>query len=141
MRLLILFLFSVLLTACATPNPSISESINSDKNLCTYQLGDITNINEVIEGGYVCPSSSPEAGYAINECSLVKEYTRKNGTVIAEHTRCKYNLPPISSYSTPSSSSSSAPCVTNYCGPVHVKGYYRKNGTYVSPHTRSRPRR
>lgn len=32
-----------------------------------------------------------------------------------------------------------APCVTGYCGPVHVDGYFRKDGTYVRPHTRSLP--
>ncbi|MBS7806148.1 hypothetical protein [Variovorax sp. PCZ-1] len=40
-----------------------------------------------------------------------------------------------------SGSSSNAPCVTGYCGPVNVQGYYRKDGTYVRPHTRSRGRK
>ncbi len=151
MRILFLFLFSILLTACATPNSTTNDLNNLDNDSCTYQLRDITNSNEIIESSYTCPSSSPAAKYAPNECSWVKTYTHKDGTVVSGHTRCKYNLPPISSYSTPdysvpsysipsSPSSSSAPCVTGYCGPVHVRGYYRKDGTYVRPHTRSRPR-
>lgn len=143
MRIFLLFLFSVLLAACATPNSVKNELGELNGNLCTYQVSDITNDNEIINGGYICPSSSPEANYALNECSWIKTYIRKDGAVVAGHKRCKYNIPPISSYSTPSSSSSSsnAPCVTGSCGSVHVRGYYRKNGTYVRPHTRSRPRR
>lgn len=49
----------------------------------------------------------------------------------------RYNSSP-SVPSTSGSSTSDAPCVTGYCGPVHVRGYYRKDGTYVRPHTRRR---
>lgn len=132
----VLSIFFILLLAGCVTTPQPAETYYSSE-ACTYEPADYNSTGEQIEGGYNCPSSSPIANYADNLCSWVNGYTRKDGTYVSGHTRCKYNHSP----STPSSSSSSATsCVTSYCGPVNVRGYYRKDGTYVRPHTRSRRR-
>lgn len=131
--------FIFLLAGCTitqTPEKYDSSSPLSASEACTYEPTDYNSTGEQIEGGYNCHSSSPIANYAGNLCSWVNSYTRKDGTYVSGHTRCKYNHLPSTSSS--SSSSSATSCVTSYCGPVNVRGYYRKDGTYVRPHTRSR---
>ncbi len=142
MNKLLSVFFIFLLVGCVTPQPA--ETYYSSQSLsvseaCTYEPIDYNSTGEQIEGGYNCPSSSSIANYAGNLCSWVNSYTRKDGTYVSGHTRCKYNHLPNAPSS--SSGSSATSCVTSYCGPVNVRGYYRKNGTYVSPHTRSRSRR
>lgn len=139
MRSLVVSLLALLLSACATsPAPPVVESNGKIINTCAYDVGGYTSDGTYIESDYNCPKASPSASYAPNNCKVVDGYRRSDGTYVDSHLRCKSNLSPTSSSSTGSGSSSSdAPCVNNYCGPVNVKGYYRKDGTYVRPHTRS----
>jgi hypothetical protein len=131
MKILFAILMALSLSACS----SLPGDIPCDLEPAHYDSNAI-----YIPAAYSCPTTSPRATYAPNECSWIKGYFRKDGVYVSSHTRCKYNFAPTSTYSSKSSYSKS-PCVTSNCGPVKVKGYYRKNGTYVRPHTRRAPRR
>lgn len=135
-RLVLAMFMALSLSACA----SLPEDIPCNAEPAHYDSNGM-----FVPTAYACPEASPRATYALNECSWVNGYLRKNGTYVIGHTRCKYNLVPpgysSGSYSGLGSGYSKSPCVTSYCGPVKVKGYYRKNGTYVRPHTRSYPKK
>ncbi|TMX13324.1 hypothetical protein FGF01_03335 [Aeromonas salmonicida subsp. achromogenes] len=136
-RLFLAMFMAFSLSACA----SLPEDIPCNTEPAHYDSNGM-----FVPTAYACPEASPRATYALNECSWVNGYLRKDGTYVIGHTRCKYNLVPPGSYSSAAyswfgSGYSKSPCVTSYCGPVKVKGYYRKNGTYVRPHTRSYPRK
>lgn len=135
---LLSLLISVLLAGCMTTPEYMSVYSPATPDSCTYVQAHYKSTGEYVEGSYSCPTSSPHVSYSANLCSWVDGYTRKDGTVVAGHTRCKHNYSPSSTYSTSGTSSGGAPCITSYCGPVHVKGYYRKDGTYVRPYTRRR---
>lgn len=142
MRTLISLLLTLLVSACAVaPVPPASQA-EYGSDICSYEAGHYAPDGTYVEAVYYCPPSSPRAGYAPNSCTWVDGYSRSDGTYVSAHFRCKNNLSPsTASYGASGSTTSTAPCVTSYCGPVSVKGYYRKDGTYVRPHTRSRSRR
>lgn len=121
---------------------------------CIYRIADRTADGASVPAGYVCAVAPGEMQLAsASGCTFVSSYLRVDGSYVAGHTRCPSDLSDLlapkanasTPYTAPASSpfgtSERAPCVTGYCGPVHVRGYYRKDGTYVRPHTRSRPRR
>lgn len=76
------------------------------------------------------------------DCSFVAGYTKKDGTTVSPHIRCKSYSAAIAYRATGSTVAptstviSPASRVTSSGGSVSVKGYYKKDGTYVRPHTR-----
>lgn len=138
-RLAIFVFVYAFLAACSHTTPTGSQS--NDRGACYFYPAHSRSSGEYVEGAYHCTGISvAHSSFTANSCALVDGYVRSDGTYVAGHTRCKYNtLRQGSSTSTPSSTSAS--CVTSYCGPVQVKGYTRKDGTYVRPHTRSSGKR
>lgn len=137
---LILFLF---LQGCASQKAILAEPYAPT---CTPLSEEIARNGHIVEAGYKCNVSVGDRAYIDNACLPISGFYNKAGTYVPSHTRCKSNHALIKSQ-TPAgiysggSSSSEAPCITGYCGPVNVRGYYRKDGTYVRPHTRSRGRK
>lgn len=142
MHQLLLFALALLTFGCATAPPTVVTSVAqstvtlSDTS-CVYIPYHFKSDGSLVEGAYNCPSESSRSSYAVNMCSWVDGYYRKDGVYVLGYNRCKYNRSHSLTHQD-GSAKSTAPCVTGYCGPVNVKGYYRKDGTYVRPHTRSK---
>jgi len=131
----------LMLSACASTPAYVPQSVPLAGDVaCVYMPEQETEDGVKLAGGYTCPTGSPRTQVAGNQCSWVNGYTTKGGIYVAPHTRCRYNIPPTmdAPAPAPAGATSSAPCVTGYCGSVNVRGYTRKDGTYVRPHTRSR---
>lgn len=104
-----------LISGCANFNDSLYPHTAASKYVCQYKQ----------DGLYSCPKSIPKHFKSANNCTWVDAYSKKDGTLVSGHMRCK--IESTSSYS----NSSGSNC-------HYVSGYYRKDGTYVSGHTRCR---
>lgn len=171
--LLIVLVFSVIGCTTPSPYSPVSTASPSQAASsvvsCTYVTEHLSIDGAHISSGYVCtllpssltsassgnlkgtvsqtkdePQSSSSTVHLPSDCTFVSAYTKKDGTTIPSHVRCKTYSSALSyrNSSLPfrpnTEITNSSPCVTSSCGPVSVKGYYRKDGTYVRPHTRRR---
>ena len=141
---LLVFIFS--LAACVANQPVQRSSVASTTvDPCTYEKEHSTADGNVMESGYYCSVFLPagsgntkSTSYVTSQgCSLVNSYVRKDGNTVGPFFRCK-SYSDASTYRLLTAASEVAPCVSSYCGPVHVNGYYRKDGTYVRPYTRKK---
>lgn len=146
--------FAVLLTGCANRNPTVASTVTTltssfTADACTYEGEHLDALGNMMQAGYYCtvflrtgysgqtPTSSNVVG--TSGCSFVAMYTRKDGASVGPYIRCKKSADATLYKSAASAvAAEPAPCVTSYCGPVHVNGYYRKDGTYVRPHSRKK---
>ena len=115
MKIFIAVTLLIFLSGCTAYYDALYPISAASKYGCRYDS----------DGFYNCPKSIPNHYKKSNNCTWVDAYTRKNGTSVNGHMRCK--IGGVSSYSKTSGSN---------CH--YVSGYYRKDGTYVSGHTRCR---
>lgn len=134
--LLMSWLSCIVMTGCVMPNPyaaAPTPSASGVADVCTFEAAHPLADDSLAPAGYYCSvflGTSALAG-----CTPVAAYTKKDGTRVGPFVRCS-SYADAARYTSANAGSSAAPCVTGYCGPVHVKGYYRKDGTYVRPYTR-----
>lgn len=169
--LFLLIILSVVGCATPRPyyaaEPNNTYRAPSSVNGCSYVTEHLADDGTVMPAGYFCallPGSTAHGGNPTDsasrtesasastlasttsrlpsECSFVAGYTKKDGTTVSPHIRCKTYTAAIAyratgSTVTPTSTViSPAPSATSSGGSVSVKGYYKKDGTYVRPHTR-----
>jgi hypothetical protein len=133
-----------LLLGCAIPGPIgymqpsasvVQTTGGSADSVCSFESAHYRADDSLAPAGYYCPVSTSSA---LGTCTYVAAYSRKDGTAAGPYVRCNSHDEALRYKSAVAASAGAdpAPCVTGYCGPVHVKGYYRKDGTYVRPYTR-----
>jgi hypothetical protein len=132
--LLMSWLSCIVMMGCAMPNPySATPTSSGVADVCSFEAAHLLADDSLAPACYYC---SVFAGTpALAGCTPVAAYSKKDGTRVGPFVRCGSYADAVR-YKTANAGSSPAPCVTGYCGPVHVKGYYRKDGTYVRPYTR-----
>lgn len=137
MKLLTLVITLLFLSACSTQTRNSKTQKNKTRaTSCNYSKAEITASGKLINSGYICNINDPITLFKINNCKIIKAYSRSNGVYVKTHKRCQYNFQTNMAYR-----SDHKNYRFKYHGPVYVRDYYRKNGTYVRPHTRRRPRR
>jgi hypothetical protein len=145
-KFLITLVFAVALAACVGNQPiQRSSAANTAIDPCIYETEHLAADGTVMESGYYCSTfllsgtgNTNDSSYVTSKgCSLVNSYIRKDGNTVGPFFRCK-TYSDASTYRVLTAGAAAAPCVTSYCGPIHVNGYYKKDGTYVRPYTRKK---